>query len=79
MCVNVKRLLQDSMVASPSRPAEDKGGVKLAKLDVPAFDGNLANWKPFWEQFVITVHDRKGLTNAERLAYLKHALKDSSL
>jgi hypothetical protein len=78
VCVNVKRLLQDSMVASPSRPAEDKGGVKLAKLDVPAFDGNLANWKPFWEQFVITVHDRKGLTNAEKLAYLKHALKDGS-
>ncbi len=33
------------------------------------------NWKTFWEQFNIAVHDRSNLTDSEKLAYLRHALK----
>ncbi len=66
--VKIKRLLQ-----TPS-----KGGVKLLKLDVPTFDGSLISWKTFWEQFSISVHDQVSLSDAEKLAYLKHAVKDSS-
>lgn len=29
----------------------------------------------FWEQFVVSVHARSNLTDTEKLAYLRHALK----
>ena len=52
--------------------------VKLPKLDVPTFDGNILHWKHFWEQFCVSVHERTNLTNAEKLVYLQHALKDNT-
>ena len=43
---------------------------------MPTFDGNILNWKCFLEQFCISVHDRPNLSEAEKLVYLCHALKD---
>ena len=53
-------------------------GVKLPKLDVPVFDGNILNWTRFWEQFRVSVHDRTSISDSEKLVYLQHALKDGS-
>ena len=50
-------------------------GIKLTKLDVPSFDGNILHWQTFWDQFCISVHNRTNLTKA--LVYLQQALKDS--
>ena len=58
--------------------ASDHTGVRLPKLDVPTFDGNIIHWTQFWEQFAISVHDRTNLSNAEKIVYLQHALKDGS-
>ena len=63
---------------TPAPTHSDSKGVKLPKLDVPTFDGNILNWKCFWEQFSISVHDRSSLSNSEKLVYLQHALKDVS-
>ena len=60
-----------------ANPASGKG-VKLPKLDVPKFDGNILNWRSFWDQFSVSVHDRSHLSNSEKLVYLQHALKDGS-
>ena len=54
---------------SPPHSNSDGPGVKLPKLDVPTFDGDIIHWKQFWDQFSVSVHDR---TN------LQHALKDGS-
>ena len=74
--LKIKRLLQ-GRIAVPLHPASG-GGLKLPKLDVPAFDGSIINWRSFWEQFTVTVHDRSKLSNSEKLTYLRHALKDGS-
>ena len=52
-------------------------GIKLPKLDVRSFDGNILHWQTFWDQFCISVHNRTNLTKAEKLVYLQQALKDS--
>ena len=65
-----------SMASSP--PVSDSKGVKLPKLDVPTFDGNILNWRSFWVQFRISVHDRSSLSDPEKLVYLQHSLKDGS-
>ena len=59
-------------------PVSSNDGMKLPKLDVPTFDGNILNWKTFWEQFSISVHDRTNLSDPEKLVYLCHSLKDGS-
>ena len=74
--LKIKRLLQERTNALS---ASSKGSsVRLPKLSVPTFDGNVINWRSFWEQFTISVHDRTELSQSEKLAYLKHAVKDGS-
>ena len=79
--LQIKELLRPSTdppePTSTPAPSHSKG-VKLPRLDTPSFDGNILNWKCFWEQFCISVHDRSSLSNSEKLVYLQHALKDGS-
>ena len=48
----------------------------LPKLVIPTFDGNILNWRQFWEQFSVSVHDRINLSNAEKLVYLQQSIKE---
>ena len=72
--VKIKKLLSPACTKSESStlPSEHKG-VRLPKLDVPTFDGNLLNWRSFWEQFRISVHDRAHLSDSEKLVYLQQS------
>ena len=64
---------------TPSTPlVPDNKGVKLPKLEAPSFDGKFTNWVSFWEQFDMAIHSRTTLTDVEKLAYLRNALKDGS-
>ena len=49
--------------------------MKLPKIDVPTFDRNILHWTTFWEQFEVSIHSKPQHPNAEKLAYLRHALK----
>jgi len=53
-----------------------KPGVKLPKIDVPIFDGELLHWQTFWEQFSISVEKQYDISSTENLVYLCHAVKD---
>ena len=48
-----------------------ESGVKLLKLEIPKFDGNLLNWRVFWEQFKVYVHAQTQHTvpDHEKLVY----------
>lgn len=49
--------------------------VRLPKLELPTFDGNLDEWLSFRDLFVAAVHDNTGLTGAQKLQYLKASVK----
>ena len=57
-------------------PATAISGIKLPKLDVPTFDGNIMNWAAFWERFDALIHSKKGVGDAEKLTYLRQAIDD---
>ena len=77
--LQIKKLLLTSRRLPESTPTPDDGkGVKLPKIDVPKFDGNIVNWKTFWEQFYVSIHSRSNLSDSEKLVYLRHSLKDGS-
>ena len=70
-----------SSTSGASRPhvaSLESKGVKLTKLDVPKFDGNILNWRSFWEQFCVAVHDRPHLSDSEKLIYLQQSLRGGS-
>ena len=71
--IEVRKHLLAHDANSTSSPGSK--GVKLPKIDVPTFDGNLLHWNTFWEQFDVAVHSKTGLSDAEKLVYLQHALK----
>ena len=75
--LKIKKLLHSkasaTMAHSPATPGAS--GVKLPKLEVPTFDGNMVNWRSFWEQFTVSVHSSSTITDAEKLVYLQLALK----
>lgn len=67
------------LLATPSAtPAAEATGIKLPKLEVPTFDGNLIHWKQFWDQFATAVHSKTNLSSAEKIVYLQQALKDAT-
>ena len=74
----IKSLLAVPPTDAPVRPTTDGAGVKLPKLDVPVFDGNIIHWKQFWDQFTVAVHSKTSLSNAEKTVYLQQAIKDGS-
>ena len=76
--LKIKELLLGTSTSSRSSDSSNNKEVKLQKLDVPTFDGNILNWKCFWEQFCISVHVRPYLSEAEKLVYIRYALKDRS-
>ncbi len=78
-CLSIKKRLRAVTSAGASATsAVSSHGAKLPKLEVPTFNGDLLNWKGFWEQFCVSVHDRTNLSDTEKLVYLQNALKDST-
>ena len=61
---------------SAVKPKPGNTGVKLPKISIPLFDGNILNWGNFWEQFEVAIHSREQLMDAEKLVYLKDCLKE---
>ncbi|GFQ81674.1 retrovirus-related Pol polyprotein from transposon 17.6, partial [Trichonephila clavata] len=51
--------------------------VKLPKLTLPTFSGNLHDWITFKDLFKASVHNNSNLSNAQKLQYLKSSLKGS--
>ena len=75
--LKLKRLLEGKATISSATP-HDSTGVKLPKVDVPTFNGNVLFWRSFWEHFSVSVDSRKALSDSEKLVYLRHAVKDGS-
>lgn len=53
--------------------------VKLPKIDLPKFDGNLKDWPSFLDLYKSLIHDNKTLSNSEKFQYLLSCLSKNSL
>ena len=49
--------------------------VKLPKLVLKKFDGNVTNWITFWDSFESAIHSNTGLSNVEKFNYLTSMLE----
>ena len=65
-----------STTSDHSGPTKATTSIKLPKVSIPKFNGDILNLRTFWEQFGVSIHSWPQLSDAEKLAYLKDALKD---
>ncbi len=82
--LKVDRLLNNS---PPTRtPVTDRATpteahlnrVKLPKLQLRSFNGDLTKWTAFWESFESAVHNNTGLSDVEKFNYLNSLLEHSA-
>ncbi|XP_064458880.1 uncharacterized protein LOC135369151 [Ornithodoros turicata] len=60
---------------SEVNPVQSQSGVKLPKLQLQIFSGELTNWISFWEQYRTAVDENARLTKSEKFQYLRTLLK----
>ena len=59
--------------AGPTLPVPTN--VKLPKLDIRPYGGDVTEWNSFWELYNASVHDRKDLKPIQKFSYLKGLLQ----
>ena len=68
---HLRTIASSATTASGATPV-----TKLPKLELPTFHGDILQWKKFWEQFCVSVHDRTSIPKEEKLMYLQNGIKD---
>ena len=71
---NVSKTLHDLRGDSESGVSVSSQSVKLPKLDLPKFGGDVLKWQSFWEMFQASVHDAD-LPNVTKFSYLRSLLE----
>ena len=74
--LRIKKHLR-ALTTTPTK-ASEATATKLPKLELPTFHGDILQWKNFWEQFCVSVHDRATIPKEEKLMYLQNAIKDKT-
>ena len=65
----IKRLLYNPET-SEAAPSHENRGVRLPKLDVPTFNGDIIR---------CPIHNRTDISDTEKLVYLRHVIKDGTV
>ena len=63
----------------PTSTHSKSKSIQLPKLHLTTFSGDLMDWAPFWSLFKTAVDSNAELSQEHKLAYLRDAIKDSSI
>ena len=63
----------------PSRDSASESRVKLPKLTIQPFKGELTTWTTFWDSFEVAIHKNRSLSNIEKFNYLRSMLQGPAL
>ena len=68
--------------ATPPLPDDVPGSrgamVKLPRITLPHFNGNLMKWTPFWDSYESSVHNNRELSDIDKFNYLRSLLEHSA-
>ena len=71
-------LLTVSTTGPSATESADVPKVKLPKLTLKWFNGDLTNWTTFWDSFESSIHNNTGLSNIDKFNYLNSLLERSA-
>lgn len=69
--------MNKSLDSSAASSVEVK--VKLPKINLPTFSGNIKTWSEFYDVFQSLIHENKSLSDTERMHYLVSSLTGDAL
>ena len=85
VCEIKKKLLEIQILLKPEEPtpgtstgtgnSQCRETVKLPKIEIPTFHGKHEDWTSFADLFLASVHSNSTLSGAQKLQYLKGAVK----
>ncbi|XP_068246290.1 uncharacterized protein [Palaemon carinicauda] len=55
-------------------PPLPTASIRLPKLDLPHYSGDILEWNSFWELYDVSVHQRKDLEPIQKFPYLRSSL-----
>ncbi|XP_057305140.1 uncharacterized protein LOC130642082 [Hydractinia symbiolongicarpus] len=58
-------------VIETEKISKTKVGVRLPKLELRKFDGDVLKWREFWDTYESTIHNNPGLQDVDKFKYLK--------
>ena len=67
------------IISSRTPPVSHVGKVKLPKLELPKFDGDIIDCRGFWDQFQVAIHENENIAETGKYTYLKYFLAYSAL
>ena len=73
-----KLKVKDAVVSASRASTHSHTSVKLPRLHLRSFAGNLTQWTSFWESFQSAVHDNDELTDTEKFNYLNSLMERSA-
>ncbi|XP_049871172.1 uncharacterized protein LOC126370378 [Pectinophora gossypiella] len=68
----------ESQSTAPNRPASAPT-VKLPKIEIPKFSGNIKSWPEYYDIFNALIHENGSLSNTEKMQYLVSTLSGDAL
>ena len=57
-------------------PSDSK--IKLPKLTIPPFEGDITKWTPFWDSYDSAIHRNSSLTEINKFNYLRSLLRGTA-
>ena len=79
---SVLRKIEKKLKSDMSTPNTDANikhtGIRLPKMELKTFDGNVRRWHEFWESFEHGVHNNTSLPDHQKLQYLKNCLRGAA-
>ncbi|XP_044757728.1 uncharacterized protein LOC123315892 [Coccinella septempunctata] len=74
------QLFEDKLETSKSEEENSSHSkVRLPKLELPTFDGDIRNWQTFCDVFESLIHNNPTLSNVDKYSYLLSCLKGNAL
>ena len=52
--------------------------VRLPKIELPKFSGNITAWPAFWDSYCSTIHNNDALSKIDKFKYLTSCLEDEA-
>ena len=58
------------------KDTNNQGNIKLPKLELTKFDGNIIKWQEFWDLCVATIYNSNSQSKIDKLNYLRAQFKN---
>ena len=70
---------EQSSKGSVHKDSHQSSNLKLPRIELPKFSGDVLKFQNFWDQFEAAVHDNADLPNVQKFTYLRSVLNDNAL